>query len=160
MNSMILIITMQALGFALVVLEAVVPSGGVIGVLAALALGYSWYEIIQIGNTSQIYTFIGIDVVGMIFSIWLGIKLFKKSPFINKVTLEEAHNFTLNETTKPEAGSIAKVVQPLKPVGYIEFNNNTYEAQSNDVFIEINEVVKIINIKDNTIIVEKTENQI
>ncbi len=159
MSAYIIISVLQAFAFLLIFLEILIPSGGLISILAIGCFGYSWYSLMEQGNQFSYLIFGLIDLICIPLSIIIGFKVLKKSPFINNDELGSEDGYMV-DTTSALQGLIGKegiVTSPLRPSGKIEIENELYEALSETEMLDIGTTIIVLTVSENKIIVEQKQ---
>ncbi len=157
-------ILLLILGIVLVMMEAFVPSGGIIGVLAAIALVssmvFAFKESDGIG-----FAFLGIVVLCVPAAVIIGLKIFPKTPIGRRVILkpsvespEERGKAGVSEQDfSLLQGKLGKSVTPLRPSGIVEVNDQRYSAVAEGEMIDKNVDITVVRIEGNSIVVEPRE---
>lgn len=154
-------ILLLLLGIAIVLAEAFVPSGGVLGVLAAVvlvsSLVFAFKESDGVG-----FVFLGVVVVCVPASVIFGLKIFPKTPVgrrvILKPTVESAEERgkagVSDEDFSQLHGKIGKTATPLRPSGIIEIENERYSAVAEGELIDKDVEIIVVKVEGNSIVVE------
>jgi membrane-bound ClpP family serine protease len=157
-------ILLLLLGIVLVMAEAFIPSGGILGVLAAIVLVssliFAFKESDGVG-----FAFLGIVVVCVPTVVILGLKVFPKTPIGRRVILEP---FVESPEDRGKAGvsdqdfsqllgKLGKTATPLRPSGIIEINDQRYSAVAEGELIDKNVDIIVIKVEGNSIVVEPRE---
>ena len=148
-------------GIILVALEAVIPSGGILGVLAAAALVSAvTLAFKENSNTGLIFLLITIIVVP-VFLI-AGLKIFPKTPIGKRLILSPSVETPAQRGAVGVAdkdftrflGKTGKAVTPLRPSGIVEIGDERLSAVADGEMIEPNVEVVVIKIEGNSVVVE------
>jgi membrane-bound serine protease (ClpP class) len=168
MNYDILAILLLMVGFALLVAEVFIPSGGMIMILAAVAFIASFWAARQ--------AWYGVNPVA--FSIYLGalvllipavligaFQVFPRTSFgrrlIGAPTLEEVTPYQQEEQHLSQfVGRIGRTATPLTPGGLVMIDSERLHAISQGLFIERNMPVEILGVRGTRVLVrEVTEGE-
>ena len=149
-------------GILLVVLEAFIPSGGILGFLAAAALVAAVILAFRENSTAGL-AFITITVIIVPVFIMLGLKIFPKTPIGKRLILSPAVETPAQRGVAGVAdkdfsrllGKIGKTTTPLRPSGIIEIEDERYSAVAEGEMIDRGVEVVVIKVEGNSIVVEK-----
>lgn len=118
-------ILLQAVGLAMLVLEAFLPSHGVFGVIGLMCLGCGVYSAFQISPRMG-YVSIGVEVVAVptIFVLWA--KYFRRTAIGRRIVppnpvLTDADRGVDVRDIRPLIGASGRSLSPLRPVGVCDF---------------------------------------
>ena len=73
-------IVLQLIGIGVVIAEIILPSGGILSLLAAGVFGYSLYLVFTDLSTAAGIAFVIVDIITLPVLIVIGIKMLAKSP--------------------------------------------------------------------------------
>lgn len=150
-----------AVGAVFIIVEVLIPGFGFFGVSGALSIiAGVVVRICQGLNLTQSLTlilvvlgFFTLAVMFMIYSAQYGI-LGRTGLFERKTALSGSYNQLSKEYRKLQ-GKSGKTVTNLNLAGKAKINGKIYDVVSLNSFIEKGAHVKVVEIKDNTIIVRK-----
>ena len=148
-------------GLIMCMIEVIVPGFGVFGllgtfftfggVISRIIIGATWLQILMIFLLIVAFVVIGIILVTLFARIGL---LGKISIIQNKTVVPTDYEKPSKEQLKL-VGKTGFAHTVFKPSGKLIYNGNIYDAISNGEFIEQGEKIKVVEIKNNTIIVKK-----
>ena len=148
-------------GLIMCMLEVVVPGFGVFGILGALFTIGGFVSRIVIGTTwLQILIMIILIVVVIAISVIL-VSLLARMGLLGKISIVQEKTVVPTDYEKPTkeqlklVGKIGFAYTVFKPSGKLIYDGKTYDAMSDGEFIEQGEKIKVVDIKNNTIIVKK-----
>ena len=157
-------IVLLAIGIVLLILEAFLPSGGILGLMAAAALVGSLILAFRQSDTAG-FTLVAICVVIVPLAIVTGLKIFPKTPVGRRVILRPpadaapvAPDGVADEDYTPLLGRNGKTVTPLRPSGIIEIDGPRYSAVAEGEMIAQDLDIVVINIEGNNIVVNDINN--
>lgn len=149
----LLIITLLAIGLALIIIELVfIPGTTVVGVLGVI---FAIFGIVisyrHFGSDIGFYILMGTLIttcVALFYSF--------RSGAWTRFSLKSSMDSKVNEgmLSRMEVGEEGKAVTTLRPVGKVEFANGEYEVRTVGTYIEKGTLVRIKNIHSNQIFVE------
>jgi membrane-bound ClpP family serine protease len=146
------------LALALVMLEVFVPSGGVIGVLAALsvlgAVGMAFYRGPATGMTFLAISLVAIPAaMAFALKIWpetpLGRRILPDIPTPEEVLPDNEHRRSLVELV----GKVGRAKSLMLPSGAAEIAGRTVDALSDGVAIEAGQLVRVLEVRGNRVLV-------
>jgi membrane-bound ClpP family serine protease len=151
-------------GLALVVAEVFIPSGGVIGFLAAgllllsLVLAY-----LHSPTTGLVFTLIiciaAPGAVMTAFHFWprtpLGKRIFLAHPSAEEIDPTGPKQRSLQSLK----GEIGRTLTPLRPAGVTEFDGRRIDTIAEGVMIEQGEPVRVIAVQGSRVVVRKLEEE-
>ena len=147
------------LGCAFVIAEVFVPSGGILGFLAAgsiiTAIAMAFY---QAGPTVG-FTFIAIAVVLLPISVGLAFKLLPHTPLGRTLLLglPTEDEVAPDDENKGLIGKIGKTKSPMLPSGAVLIDGRTVDAVSQGMAIEVDQEVVVVEVKGNRVVVRATD---
>jgi membrane-bound ClpP family serine protease len=155
MNLLVVAGLLLLLGVALAVLEVFVPSGGVIGFLAAVIVGASIVLAFRDSVTSGLImlSLAGICIpvaMGLAFRVWpstpMGRRILLAPPTSQEVLPDQSELRSL-------VGRIGKARSLMVPSGACEFDGQVVNAVSEGVAIDAGQVVRVIDVRGNRVVV-------
>ncbi len=150
---------LQVLAFGVVVLEVLIPSFGLLGVVGLGLFGWSWFIIIRDLPGEAAIAFGIANVVLLPFAIKFAMSLVGKSPLHHGEDLGTGSGLE-PETTRLEAhiGQSAIVEAPLRPIGRIRLDNGLiHEAATTGEYLPKGVAVRITATEWGRYVVEKIE---
>ncbi|MGD9200835.1 MAG: NfeD family protein [Chitinispirillia bacterium] len=157
-SKFLLPVGLQILGIIIVLVEFVLPSGGILTIAACLVFGYSLYSVFTSISPEVGYIFIGIDVLLAPVLILLGIKLLSKSPVTLKKALSKKDGVTSqNSELEKLIGKTGIVTNSLRPAGKARIDNKNFDVVSEGDYIKRDTPVIVSLVNGNRIVVKKFE---
>lgn len=154
MNDLILPVVLQIVFFAIVLLEMIIPSGGLLAI-AALGLFFgSWYTLLTSDAAGYAGFFIMADVVLVPLVLYYGIKLMRRSPMGNNEELGSNAGFQVNAgLNQALLGKQGTTITPLRPSGKVHIGNDYFEALSDGDLIDSGAKIMVTGIVGNNLMV-------
>ena len=157
MTPLVWAVALILIGAALIVLEMFVPSGGIIGILAAVAFVGAIVMGFQTNNaTGGIILCVSlITACGMVMAM---IKLWPYTPIGKKAMPPDIHvsdAITVNLQHLQGAQGLSK--STLMPNGEVDIDGTRYDAVSQGTLIPQGSIVRVTSVKGNRIQVEMVE---
>jgi len=149
-------------GILLVALEAFIPSGGILGFLAAAAL-VTAVTLAFRENSNTGLIFLVITMIAVPTLLITGLKIFPKTPIGKRLILSPSVESPTQRgadgvSDKDYArfmGKTGKTVTSLRPSGIIEIGDERLSAVADGEMIESNVEVVVTKIEGNSVVVEK-----
>jgi len=160
--------TSLILGFVLVgvaifffLLELLVPSGGILGLLSALAAIASVAAMFTYDPLWGMATLASFVVLGPL-AIWFAIRLWTQSPLARKMILQATESDATPQDEPPTAPSGAAAgdalvglegvsVTPLRPVGFVRIDGRRIDAVADFGVIESDRPIVVVGVGDNAV---------
>ncbi len=140
---------------AVLIIEIMVPSMGVLSVIALGLMGVSVYMAFQ--HSAQIgYTMLGIDLLLIPVSIYFAQKLVKDSPMALRSEIQAGvpQEVVTPGTVHPLVGQTGKVLTTLRPSGAVMIGEQRLDVISEGKFVEAGTTVKVLRVAGDIIVVE------
>ena len=150
-------IGLLVVGLVLFVIEAMIPSFGVIGVTGAIAAIAAVVLAFQTGPVGG-FMFLILAVVGGPFAFFMGFKLLPKMPFGRNFILTgpgDSREQTVDAGVKHLEGKEGVAASMLRPTGIAVVDNERVAVQTEGEIIEKNSRVKVVKIVGNKVFVER-----
>lgn len=154
-----IVIVLLVVCSAFFIIEAVVPGFGVWGILGIMCgIAAIICEAVFTKSLFDVFLMIFLvllvfTLVFILFSLLLSKGVLKKTPLVeNSSALPE--DYRNSEKLKELVGKTGKVISLCKPTGKATIDGVTYTVRSTNANIYVGEEVKVVDIKDNTILVE------
>jgi membrane-bound serine protease (ClpP class) len=156
-----IIILLLALGFLLVLVEALVP-GGVIGIIggilliAGVALSFNTY-----GMATGGWIFAG-TLIGVMVIVILAFKFLPRSPFGQKMLLSEivsggTRDVTLEEERSHLIGHEGIALTDLRPAGRGLVDGKRWDIVTSGGYIDRDAAIRVVRVEGTRIVVESVE---
>lgn len=162
MNSAInLPIFLQFLGVLVIIAEIILPSGGILSILATGLFGYSLYIVFTQVSTSAGMAFIMADLILIPILVFLGLKFLAKSPVTLRKKLSKEEGVTSQGADQDEyLGRQGVTVSDLRPSGVAIFDDARLDVVTRGEYVEKKTDIIVIAVRGNQIIVkEKSDSQ-
>ena len=157
-------ILLLVLGILLAFMEVFVPSGGILGLLAAGAIIGALVLVFQ-ESTAMGFAFAAAVTVLVPTMIVLGLKVFPKTPIGRRLILQDfvetpeqrGSAGVSNEDYSRLLGKTGQTVTPLRPSGTAEIEGERYSVVARGEMIERDTTVVVVEIEGNSMVVERKE---
>lgn len=158
MNNLAFPIILQLVGILVIIVEVVVPTGGILAILSTGLIGGSLYLVFSKASSATGYIFIVADLIVIPMSIFFGFKLLAKSPAALKKSLSKEEGV---QSQSPELemylGMEGIATTDLRPSGVAVIDGKRLDVVSRGEYLERSSNVVVIAVTGNQIIVSKKE---
>lgn len=154
-------LALLALGLALIVAEVFIPSGGALGVLAAMAIVgavvVAFTAGIRSGASVLAATALLVPLV-----LYLAVKFWPQTPLgrLILIQLPKSDREVLPQNADGDleelVGRLGRAKSKMLPSGIVRIDGRNYDAVARGVAIEAGETVKVIGVRLNRIVIAPT----
>ncbi|MEW6426666.1 MAG: NfeD family protein [Thermodesulfobacteriota bacterium] len=149
-------IILQLIGVAVVIAEIVLPSGGLLSLLAAGVFGYSLFLVFTELSATAGIVFVLVDIVTLPLLIVVGLKLLARSP----ATLSTELSSRSGVTSQPAELSLylgreGRAITALRPAGSALIDGKRLDVVSRGEYIEKDAGLLVVDVSGNRIVVRK-----
>lgn len=160
LKSLIIPIILQLCGMLVVIIEIILPSAGLLALLAVSLIGYSLYLVFTEISTNVGFIFVAADVFILPVLLLTGIKLLAKSPVTLKTELSSRDGITSqNSEDASFIGLTGSAITDLRPAGSAIINNKRVDVVSRGEYIEKGTHITVVSVTGNQIIVTATDDK-
>lgn len=154
-HEMTLPIILQLLGVGVVIAEIILPSGGILSILAAGMIGYSIYMVFAEISTTAGLVLLAADAVLLPILIVIGLKLLARSPATLRKRLAREDGVT---SQSPELaayeGCAGLTLTNLRPSGIALVKDKRLDVVTRGEFVEKNTPVVVVSVEGNRVVVQ------
>jgi membrane-bound ClpP family serine protease len=151
----ILPVVLQITGVIIIIAEIILPSGGILSILAICVLAFSLFKAFAI-STNIGMLFLGADIVIVPALVLIGLKLIAKSPVTLRKTLSKEDGVMSQRKEMDQLLNASGItITDLRPAGSIKINNKRIDAVTQGEYINKNTPVCVIEVTGNQIIVKE-----
>jgi len=151
-------IILQLLGILVIIAEIILPSGGLLSVIAVGVFGYSLYLVFETLPTAVAITFLVADLIIIPVLIVFGLKILAKSPLTLRTQLGKNEGVSSQSSHLLEyLNKTGTALSHLRPAGTARIENKRVDVVSRGEFIDKNTPIMVIEVIGNQIIVAKNE---
>ena len=161
MNSAIhLPIILQSIGILVIIAEIILPSGGILSILAAGVFGYSLYLVFTQLSASTGMAFVIADLILIPILAYVGIKFLAKSPVTLRTKLSRKNGVTAQSIDQKDyMGRLGLALTDLRPSGVARINQERIDVVTQGEYIEKQTPIVVIAVRGNQIVV-KSQNSV
>ena len=158
-NILMLPIILQLVGVVVIISEIIIPSGGILSILAAGVFGYSLFIAFNDISTHTGIAFVIADVILIPILVVVGLKLLARSP----VTLRQTLSREDGVSSQPSEldGYIhmeGTAVTDLRPAGTAFINDKRVDVVTRGEYLEKGVRILVTAVTGNQIIVRRKDN--
>ena len=159
MNSAIhLPILLQLIGILVIIAEIILPSGGILSILATGLFGYSLYLVFTHISTSAGMAFVIADIILIPILVYFGIKFLAKSPVTLRTKLSKEDGVTSQSPDHRDyLGSQGVAVTDLRPSGVATIEDERLDVVTQGEYIEKQTQIIVIAVRGNQIVVKQKD---
>ncbi|MCP4160660.1 MAG: serine protease [Deltaproteobacteria bacterium] len=155
-KDLILPIVLQVIGIVVVFAEVIIPSGGLLAIMASGLFGYSLYMVFTGISTAMGMGFVAADLVILPIVIVYSFKVLAKSPATLSTELSSDKGFTSQSVELEELLGLEGVAtSDLRPSGTALIDKKRVDVVSRGDYISKSTKIVVHKITGNQIIVKK-----
>jgi membrane-bound ClpP family serine protease len=155
MNFLIPVI-LQLTGIVIIIAEIIIPSGGILSILAIGIFAYSLYMVFTTISIAAGMVFLIIDLITIPVLLIIGIKFIARSPVTLKETLSREQGVTSqSEDMNQSLGLEGTALTDLRPSGMALISDRRTDVVTRGEYLEKGTPVVVIKITGNQIVVKK-----
>ena len=149
---------LQLVGIVVIIAEIILPSGGILSMIAAGLFGYSLYIVFaNISPTAGMF-FIVADLIMIPVLVYVGIKFMAKSPVTLSTKLSSKNGVTSqSDELNGFLGCKGKALTDLRPAGMAMLSAQRVDVVTRGEYIEKNTEILVIAVRGNQVVVKEEE---
>ena len=155
-DSLLLLIILQLVGVVVIIAEIILPSGGILSIVALSVFGYSLYIAFSEISKTVGFAFVAADLVLIPVLVIVGLKLLARSPVTLRKTLSREEGVS---SQSPELVNYIDMqgtaVTNLRPAGMAVINGKRVDVVTRGEYIEKDSAIIVTAVTGNQIIVRK-----
>ena len=155
-DSFLLPIILQLIGVVVVIAEIILPSGGILSIVALGVFGYSLYLAFSEISKTAGFALAAADLFLIPVLVIVGLKLLARSPVTLSKTLSRKEGVT---SQSPELASYIDMqgtaVTNLRPAGTAQINGKRVDVVTRGEYIQKDSAIIVTAVTGNQIIVRK-----
>jgi len=153
-----------ALGLILLIAEAFIPSGGMIGILAVCCLALSLWQAFRQSFDVGI-KFLVADFLLMPLALALAMYLWPKTPLAKRVFLrrpapEEIEVSHSSQRLDHLVGQFGRALTTLRPSGMVDFDGRKIDALSEDGLIDSGTLIQAVRVRSGQLVVRTAPEEV
>jgi len=152
------VIVLQILGVAAIIAEFIIPSFGVISVIAGTLLVLSIYMVFTGVSTQMGYALVIADIFLIPAAIFFGAKVLEQSPVTLKKQLKSDEGATSQKKGLDHfLGLEGRAITDLRPSGVALIEDERIDVVTRGEYIEKESSIAVLSVTANSVIVKKAE---
>lgn len=157
-KAMHLPIILQLVGILVIIAEIILPSGGILSILAAGLFGYSLFIVFAHISSSAGMAFIIADLILIPVLVYFGIKFLAKSPVTLRKKLSREDGVTSQPLDQNDyLGTQGRALTDLRPSGVAMIDEERLDVVTRGEYIEKQTEIIVIAVRGNQIIVKQKD---
>ncbi len=158
-DSLLLPLILQLVGVVVVIAEVILPSGGILSIVALGAFGYSLFVVFSEISKTIGFVFVAADLVLIPVLVIIGLKLLARSPVTLRKTLSREKGVSSQPSDLDSYIDMqGTAVTDLRPAGKAIINGKRVDVVTRGEYFEKDATIIVTAVTGNQIIVRKKDN--
>jgi membrane-bound serine protease (ClpP class) len=158
-DSLLLPLILQLVGVVVVIAEIILPSGGILSIVALGVFGYSLFVAFSDMSKTVGFAFVAADIVLIPVLVILGLKLLARSPVTLRKTLSREKGVSSQPSDLDSYIDMqGTAVTDLRPAGKAIINGKRVDVVTRGEYFEKDATIIVTAVTGNQIIVRKKDN--
>ena len=155
-DSLLLPIILQLVGVVVIIAEIILPSGGILSIVALGVFGYSLFIVFNEISMTIGFSFVAADLILIPVLVIVGLKLLARSPVTLRKTLSRKEGVS-SQSSELESyvGRQGNAITDLRPAGIGIINGKRVDVVTRGEYLEKDSVIIVTAVTGNQIIVRK-----
>lgn len=157
-DSLFLPIILQLAGVVVIIAEIIIPSGGILSIVAIGVFGYSLFIVFNEISMTIGFSFVAADLILIPVLVIVGLKLLARSPATLRKTLSRKEGVS-SQSSELESyvGTQGNAVTDLRPAGIAVINGKRVDVVTRGEYLEKDSAIIVTAVTGNQIIVRKKD---
>ncbi len=157
-DSLLLPIILQLVGVVVIIAEIILPSGGILSIVALGVFGYSLFIVFSEISMTIGFSFVAADLILIPVLVIVGLKLLAKSPVTLRKTLSRKEGVS-SQSSELESyvGTQGNAVTDLRPAGIAVINGKRVDVVTRGEYLEKDSAIIVTTVTGNQIVVRKKD---
>ena len=157
-NPYLLPIVLQIIGVAIIAIEVVIPSGGLLSLLAIVIFGYSLYEVFTNLSMTAGLIFVAADLVIIPVLIYVGFKILAKTPVMLRKNLSSKEGVKAQKVGLSDyVGKQGVTITDLRPSGIVKIDKKRLDAVTEGKYLDKDSSIVVTAVLGGQLVVRKTQ---
>ncbi len=157
-DSFLLLIILQLVGVVVIIAEIILPSGGILSIVALSVFGYSLYIAFSEISKTVGFAFVAADLVLIPVLVIVGLKLLARSTVTLRKTLSREEGVSSQSSAlESYVGTQGNAVTDLRPTGIAVINGKRVDVVTRGEYLEKDSAIIVTTVTGNQIIVRKKD---
>lgn len=149
---------LQFVGILVIMAEALLPSGGILAVIAAGLLGYSIYTVFSAISFEAGMMIVLADIIILPIAALFGLKMLARSPLSLQSSLRKSEGVvSYDEALTDLAGKEGVSLTNLRPSGTARIDGKRIDVVTRGDYIEKGETVSVLKVEGSRVVVGKKQ---
>ncbi len=157
-DSLLLPIILQLVGVVVIIAEIILPSGGILSIVALGVFGYSLFIVFNEISMIIGFSFVAADLILIPVLVIVGLKLLARSPVTLRKTLSRKEGVS-SQSSELESyvGTQGNAVTDLRPAGIAVINGKRVDVVTRGEYLEKDSAIIVTTVTGNQIVVRKKD---
>lgn len=157
-DSLFLPIILQLVGVVVIIAEIILPSGGILSIVALGVFGYSLFIVFNEISMIIGFSFVAADLILIPVLVIVGLKLLARSPVTLRKTLSRKEGVS-SQSSELESyvGRQGNAVTDLRPAGIAVINGKRVDVVTRGEYLEKDSAIIVTAVTGNQIVVRKKD---
>lgn len=152
---MVIPIVLQLAGVVVIIAEIILPSGGILSIIAAGLFGYSLFHVFSHISVEIGMTFLIADLILIPILIYWGLRFMAKSPVTLHQRLSREDGATAQSSDQMAyMGRTGTAITDLRPSGVAMIDQERLDVVTQGEYIDKKTAIVVIAVRGNQIVVE------
>lgn len=157
-DSLFLPIILQLVGVVVIIAEIILPSGGILSIVALSVFGYSLFIVFNEISMTIGFSFVAADLILIPVLVIVGLKLLARSPVTLRKTLSRKGGVSSQSSELGSyVGTHGNAVTDLRPAGIAVINGKRVDVVTRGEYLEKDSAIIVTAVAGNQIIVRKKD---
>jgi membrane-bound ClpP family serine protease len=157
-DSLFLPIILQLVGVVVIIAEIILPSGGILSIVALSVFGYSLFIVFNEISMIIGFFFVAADLILIPVLVIVGLKLLARSPVTLRKTLSRKGGVSSQSSELGSyVGTQGNAVTDLRPAGIAVINSKRVDVVTRGEYLEKDSAIIVTAVTGNQIIVRKKD---
>ena len=149
---------LQLVGILVIIAEIILPSGGILSILASGLFGYSLYLVFTSISATAGMAFVIADLIIVPILVYVGIKFLAKSPVTLRTKLSKEKGVTVQSADQNDyLGSLGLAITDLRPSGVAKIEDQRLDVVTRGEYLEKQTEIIVIAVRGNQIVVKQKD---
>ncbi len=150
-------IILQIIGVGVIIAEIILPSGGILSILATMVLGYSLYLLFTDFYITIAALFVTADLILIPILIYVGFRLLANSHVTLRTTLSREKGIISQDSSLATlVGKSGIATCDLRPSGIAKIQDNRIDVVTSGEYIEKGTRIIVLGVPGNQVIVKES----
>ena len=157
-DGLLLPIILQLVGVVVIIAEIILPSGGILSIVALGVFGYSLFIVFNEISMIIGFSFVAADLILIPVLVIVGLKLLARSPVTLRKTLSRKEGVS-SQSSELESyvGRQGNAVTDLRPAGIAVINGKRVDVVTRGEYLEKDSAIIVTAVTGNQIVVRKKD---